>query len=140
MGGYGTQYCLHCEQYFCGTCKSLHKRKKVSRNHKQWFRFIMASSEENDKLNDTWFNVFIFWLGTFEGGRGFCLGPVQVHNQNARNMFANMSSSGRKEFTWLKKTILVKTWHTVNFVIPIFQSLSFMMLSDMPRGPLMLLL
>ena len=33
----------------------------------------------------------------------------------------------------------MKTWHTVNFVIPIFQSLPvpFMMLNDMPRGPLM---
>ena len=42
----------------------------------------------------------------------------------------------------VKKAILVKTWHTVNFVIPIFQLLPvpFMMLNDMPKGSLMLLL
>ncbi|CAC5408565.1 unnamed protein product [Mytilus coruscus] len=26
-------YCIDCEQYFCETCKGLHKRQKVSRNH-----------------------------------------------------------------------------------------------------------
>ena len=41
------------------------------------------------------------WL--LQGGRGLYLGPVQVHHQNAKNMFANISSSGRK-FTWLKKS------------------------------------
>jgi hypothetical protein len=34
MGGSGTEYCLECEHYFCISCKSLHKRQKVSRNHK----------------------------------------------------------------------------------------------------------
>jgi hypothetical protein len=51
---------------------------------------------------------------------------------------------GERVYVVKKKAILVsvKTWHTVNFVIPIFQSLPvpFMMLNDLPRGPLMLLL
>jgi hypothetical protein len=28
MGGSGTESCLDCEQYFCGSCKSLHERQK----------------------------------------------------------------------------------------------------------------
>ena len=49
---------------------------------------------------------------------------------------------GERVYVVKIKARLVKTWHTVNFVIPIFQSLPvpFMMLNDMPRGPLMLLL
>ena len=33
MGGSGTDFCLICEQYFCTSCKSLHKRMKVTKNH-----------------------------------------------------------------------------------------------------------
>jgi hypothetical protein len=33
MGGPGTEFCIDCEQYFCGHCKLLHNRQKVSRNH-----------------------------------------------------------------------------------------------------------
>ena len=33
MGGSSTDFCLICEQYFCMSCKSLHKRQKVSKNH-----------------------------------------------------------------------------------------------------------
>ena len=46
---------------------------------------------------------------------------------------------GERVYVVTKKVILMKTWHTVNFVRPIFQSLPvpFMMLNDMPRGPLM---
>ena len=33
MGGSSTDFCLICEQYFCMSCKSLHKRQKVTKNH-----------------------------------------------------------------------------------------------------------
>ena len=33
MGGSGTNYCMQCQQYFCGICKTQHNRQKVSRNH-----------------------------------------------------------------------------------------------------------
>ena len=33
MGGSATDFCLICEQYFCISCKSLHKRQKVTKNH-----------------------------------------------------------------------------------------------------------
>ena len=33
MGGPGTNYCMQCQQYFCGICKAQHNRQKVSRNH-----------------------------------------------------------------------------------------------------------
>ena len=33
MGGSATDFCLICEQYFCMSCKSLHKRQKVTKNH-----------------------------------------------------------------------------------------------------------
>jgi hypothetical protein len=33
MGGPGTNYCMQCQQYFCGICKAQHNRQRVSRNH-----------------------------------------------------------------------------------------------------------
>ena len=33
MGGPGTNYCMQCQQYFCGICKAQHNRQKVSRKH-----------------------------------------------------------------------------------------------------------
>ena len=33
MGGPGTTFCLNCEQYFCMSCKSLHKRQKGTKHH-----------------------------------------------------------------------------------------------------------
>ncbi|VDI31143.1 Hypothetical predicted protein [Mytilus galloprovincialis] len=29
----GSQYCIDCEEYYCGNCKLLHNRQKLSRNH-----------------------------------------------------------------------------------------------------------
>ncbi|XP_063405613.1 E3 ubiquitin-protein ligase TRIM71-like [Mytilus trossulus] len=29
----GSQYCIDCEEYYCGNCKLLHNRLKLSRNH-----------------------------------------------------------------------------------------------------------
>ncbi|VDI21510.1 Hypothetical predicted protein, partial [Mytilus galloprovincialis] len=29
----GSHYCIDCEEYYCGNCKLLHNRQKLSRNH-----------------------------------------------------------------------------------------------------------
>ncbi|VDH92747.1 tripartite motif-containing protein 37 [Mytilus galloprovincialis] len=33
MSAPGSQYCIDCEEYYCGNCKLLHNRQKLSRNH-----------------------------------------------------------------------------------------------------------
>ncbi|XP_063405985.1 transcription intermediary factor 1-beta-like [Mytilus trossulus] len=47
----GSHYCIDCEEYYCGNCKLLHNRQKLSKNH-QFQKAFELITEGKSKCNE----------------------------------------------------------------------------------------